>query len=94
LHGLVLRADDRLRAGQAGQGLVAVSRQQQSLEVGADAAALRKPGEQRVEVGGVVLQRARCGRAGTALGHCEHLRAQAAEMLLYTPSEPQATNYR
>jgi hypothetical protein len=27
LHGLVLGADDRLRAGQGGQGLVAVARQ-------------------------------------------------------------------
>jgi hypothetical protein len=89
LHGLVLGANDRLGAGQRGQGLVAVAGQQQPLQVGAQAAALRQPGEQRVELGGVVFQRAGCGWAGKALGHGAHLRAQAAELPLYTPSHTQ-----
>jgi hypothetical protein len=33
----VLRAGDRLRAGQPGQGLVAIARQQQALQVVAEA---------------------------------------------------------
>ena len=79
---------------ERGHGLVAVAGQQQPLQVGAQAAALREPGEQGVELGGVVLQRARSGWAGQALGHCAHLRAQAAELLLYTLPLLKSTNYR
>jgi hypothetical protein len=78
LHGTVLGADDRLGAGQRGQRLVAVAGQQQALQVGAEAAPLREPGEQRVELGGVVLQRAGCGWAGQAFGHRDHLSCDVA----------------
>jgi hypothetical protein len=54
LHGRVVGANDGFGAGQAGQGLVAVAGQQQALQVGAQAAALGQPGEQGVELGGVV----------------------------------------
>src|SRR6266536_713429 len=69
LHGPLLRADHRFGAHQTGQGLVAVAWQQQALQVGAQAAALRQPGEQRVELGGVALQGTGGGWAGQALGH-------------------------
>src|SRR5205809_2573407 len=65
----MLGADDRLGAGQRGQRLVAVSWQQQALQVGAQAAPLRERAKQRVELGGVVLQGAGGGWAGQALGH-------------------------
>jgi hypothetical protein len=94
LHGRVLGAHDGLGTGERGHGLVAVAGQQQPLQVGAQAAALREPGEQGVELGGVVLQRAGGGWAGQALGHCAHLRAQAAELLLYTSTRLKSTNYR
>jgi hypothetical protein len=94
LHGRVLGANDRLGAGQRGHGLVTVAGQQQPLQVGAQAAALRQPGEQGVELDGVVLQRAGGSWAGKALGHCAHLRAQAAELLLYTQPSLKSTNYR
>src|SRR6266540_6355598 len=64
------------------------------LQVGAQAAALREPGEQGVELGGVALQRAGGGWAGKALGHGAHLRAQAAETLLYTQPLLKSTNHR
>jgi hypothetical protein len=94
LHGRVLGADDRLGADQRGHGLVAVAGQQQPLQVGAQAAALRQPGEQPVKLGGVVLQRAGGGWAGKALGHCGYLRARAAVNLLYTPASLKSTNHR
>src|SRR6266542_1961335 len=56
-------------SGQTGQGLVAVSWQQQALQVGAQAAPLRQPAKQRVELGGVALQGTGGGWAGQALGH-------------------------
>jgi hypothetical protein len=65
----MLGAGDRLGVGQRGQGLVAVAGQQQALQVVAQAAALRHACKQRVELGGVVLQRAGSGWAGTAGGH-------------------------
>jgi hypothetical protein len=81
----MLRTDDRLRAGQRGQGLVAVAGQQQALQVGAQAAALRQPGEQGVELGGVVLQGAGGGWAGKALGHRGTLASCADGSALYVP---------
>src|SRR6266545_8107887 len=91
LDGRVLGANDGLGADQRGHRLVAVARQQQPLQVGPQAAALREPGEQGVELGGVVLQRTGGWWAGKALGHCAHLRAQAAEILLYTQPSLKST---
>jgi hypothetical protein len=51
----VLGTGDRLGAGQPGQGLVAITRQQQPLQVGTQAAALRQAREQGVQALGVVL---------------------------------------
>ena len=65
----VLGAHDRLGIGQPGQRLVPVAGRQQALEVVAQAAALRQARKQRVEVLGVVLQRAGSGWAGAASGH-------------------------
>jgi len=73
LHGLVLGAGDRLGAGQRSERLVAVTREQQALQVGAEAMALGEPGGQGVELGGVGLEGAGCGWAGQALGHHDHL---------------------
>ena len=72
LRGWVLGADDRLGAGQGGQGLVAVAGQQQALQVGAKAAALGQRPEQGVEPGGVVLQGAGGRWAGQPFGHGDH----------------------
>jgi hypothetical protein len=72
LRGQVLGANHRLGAGQRGQGLVSVAGQQQALQVGAEAVALRQRGEQGVEPGGVVLQRAGGGWAGQPFGHGDH----------------------
>ena len=69
LHGRMLRADHGLGASQGGQRLVAVAGKQQALQVGAQTAALREPGEQGVELGGVVLKGSGCGRAGSTRGH-------------------------
>jgi hypothetical protein len=60
----MLRAHDGLGAGQGGQGLVAIPRQQQALQVPAEVAPLGQRRPQRVELGGVPLQRAGRGRAG------------------------------
>jgi hypothetical protein len=87
LHGLVLRGDDRLGARQRGQRLVAVARQQQALQVGAQAAALRQPGEQGIEPDGVVLQRAGCGWAGKALV----ITTTSQATVLLNPPFPQTT---
>jgi hypothetical protein len=54
----MLGAHDGFGVGQGGQGLVAVAGQQQPLRVVAQALALGHACEQRVELGGVVLQRA------------------------------------
>src|SRR5215204_2312155 len=70
--------DQRLGAGQRGQGRVAVAGQQQALQVGAQAAALRQRAKQRVELGGVVLQGAGGGRAGQPFGHRDHLTSDGA----------------
>src|SRR5829696_7150202 len=78
LHGPMLGTDQRLGAGQGGQGLVAVAGQQQALQVGAQAAALRERTKQRVELGGVVLQGAGGGRAGQPFGHRDHLTSDGA----------------
>ena len=78
LHGPMLGTDQRLGAGQRGQGLVAVAGQQQALQVGAQAAALRQRAKQRVELGGVVLQGAGRGRAGQPFGHRDHLTSDGA----------------
>jgi hypothetical protein len=78
LHGCVLGTGDRLGASQRGQGLVALARQQQALQIGAEAAALGQGAKQGVELGGVVLQQARCGRAGQSFGHRDHLDGDVA----------------
>jgi hypothetical protein len=54
----MLGAGDRLGVGQGGQGLVAITRQQQALQVVAQTPALRHACQQRVKLLGVVLQRA------------------------------------
>jgi pimeloyl-ACP methyl ester carboxylesterase len=69
LHLAMLGTGDRLGAGQSGQGLVAVSWQQQALQVVPQAAALRQAREQGVELAGVVLQRAGCGWTWAAGSH-------------------------
>jgi hypothetical protein len=74
----MLGTDQGLGAGQGGQGLVAVPRQQQALPVGTQAAALRERVKQRVELGGVVLQWAGRGRAGQPFGHRDHLTSDGA----------------
>jgi hypothetical protein len=86
LHGRMLRADHGFGAGQGGQGLVAVSWQQQALQVGAQAAALRQRAKQRVELGSVVLQGARGGWAGQALGHRGTSASSANGSALYVPT--------
>ena len=78
LHGPVLGAGDRLGAGQGGQGLVAIPRQQQPLQVSPEAAALGQRTQQRVEPRRVVLQRTGCGWAGQAFGHRDHLTGDVA----------------
>jgi hypothetical protein len=88
LHGLVLGTDDRLGARQRGQRLVAVARQQQALQVGAEAAALREPGQQGIEPGGVALQRAGGGGAGMALGHRDHLSCETPRLSLLPHRPP------
>ena len=65
----VLSASDRLGTGQPGQGLVAITREQQALQVVAEAAALGQAAKQAIKLGGVVLQRAGRGRTRTAAGH-------------------------
>src|SRR5215218_2297030 len=65
----VLSASDRLGAGQPGQGLVAIPREQQALQVVTEAAALGQAAKQAIKRGGVVLQRARRGWTRTAAGH-------------------------
>ena len=60
---------DRLGPGQPGQGLVAIAGQQQPLQVVTEATALGQAREQGVEPLGVVLQRARRGRARSAGSH-------------------------
>jgi hypothetical protein len=85
LHGRVLGTNDRFGAGQGGQRLVAVAGQQQPLQVGAQAAPLRQRAKQRVELGGVVLQRARCGWAGKALGHRGTSASSANRSALHLP---------
>jgi hypothetical protein len=94
LHGAVLGTDDRLGAGQRGERLVAVSWQQQALQVGAEAAPLREPGEQGVELGGVVLERARGWWAGQALAHRDHLSSDVAPQPIVPHNQPNTTNYR
>jgi hypothetical protein len=89
----VLGANDRLGVGQGGQGLVAITGQQQALQVVAQTTALGHAGEQRVELGGVVLQRAGCGWAGAAAGHrrCSWRRTGRSTG---PPAYPPSTNYR
>jgi hypothetical protein len=65
----VLGTGDRFGAGEPGQGLVAVPRQEQALQVVAEAAALGQAREQGVELLSVVLKWTGGRRAGTAGGH-------------------------
>jgi hypothetical protein len=80
LHRLVLGADDRFGAGQRGERLVAVARQQQARKVGAEAAPLLEPGEQRVELG--VVPTAGRVRAGKALGYRDRLSSETRRLPL------------
>jgi hypothetical protein len=82
----MLRAEDRFGAGQGGQGLVAVPRQQQTLQVGAQAAALRQRAKQRIELGSVVLQGAGGGWAGKTLGHRGTSASSANGSALHLPA--------
>ena len=66
---MVLRPSDRLGPGQPGQGLVAIARQQQALQVVAEAATPSQAREHRIEPLGVVLERAGCWRVWAATGH-------------------------
>jgi hypothetical protein len=65
-------------------GLLPLTTQQQHRRTGAGDAGrvsprpMGQPGEQRVELGGVVLQRAGDGRAGQASGHRDHLSCDVA----------------
>ena len=86
LHGAMLGADHRFGAGQTGQRLVAIAGQQQALQVGAQAAALRQRAQQRVELGGVGLQGAGGGWAGLALGHRGTSASSADGSTLYLPA--------
>jgi hypothetical protein len=91
----VLGTGDRLGVGQSGQGLVAVAWRQQALQVVTEPAALGHACEQRVEPGGVALQRARRGRAGTASGHRQRwLLAADGKGTGPRKSTPTSTNYR
>jgi hypothetical protein len=90
----MLRTDDRLRASQRGHGLVAVTGQQQPLQLGAQTAALRQPREQGVQLGGVVLQRAGCGWAGQPVGHDDHLTSDVARQPIVPANKLNSTNYR
>jgi hypothetical protein len=65
----VLGTGDRLGAGQPSQGLVAIPRQQQPLQVVTQTTALRQTREQGVEALGVVLKWTGRGRARTAGAH-------------------------
>ncbi len=65
----VLGAGHRLGVGQRGQGLVALAWGQQPGQVVPEPAALRQPGQHRVELGSVVLQGSWSGRAWPARGH-------------------------
>jgi hypothetical protein len=85
LHGAVLGADDWFGAGQRGQGLVAVAGQQQALQTGTEAAALRQRAEQGVELGGVVLEWAGCRWQGRRLV----IATTSAAALLLNPRFPQ-----
>jgi hypothetical protein len=85
LHGRMLGADHGFGAGECGQGLVAVSWQQQALQVAPQAATLRERAKQRVELGGVVLQGAGGGWAGQALGHRGTSASSANGSALYVP---------
>ncbi len=69
LHRGMLGTDYGLGAGQGGQRLVAVPRQQQAREVLAEPAALCQGGEQVIEACGVGFQRARSGRTRHTTGH-------------------------
>jgi hypothetical protein len=82
LHGRMLGANDRFGAGQRGQGLVAVARQQQALQVGAEATALGQRAQQPIELSGVVLQWTGCGRAGQPFGHREPLERETRRLSL------------
>jgi hypothetical protein len=93
LHGAVLGADDWFGAGQRGQGLVAVAGQQQALQTGTEAAALRQRAEQGIELGGVALQGAGCRWAGKALGHRDHLSSGVTPQPTLPTNQPDLTNY-
>jgi hypothetical protein len=73
----------------------AVARQQQSLQVVTEAAALGQAGEQHVELLGVGLQRAGCGRTRAAAGHQTGRLLAVAQPWTGPPKPtPSSTNYR
>jgi len=74
-----LRLDDGLRPGQRGQGLGAVTRQEQPGEVVPEAAALGCMGEQIIEARGVLLERAGRGRDTAAFADGGAPSAEAQE---------------
>ncbi len=90
----VLGAHDWFGVGQGGQGLVAVSWQQQALQVVTQAAALRQAQKQRVEPGRVVLQRAGGGWAGAAGGHRRAPGGGQDDRQDHKSLPPLSTNYR
>lgn len=59
-----LCADYRLRAHQGGECLVAIARQEQSFQVGAEATPLGDIPKEMVKLESIVFQRARCRRTG------------------------------
>src|SRR6266699_5288297 len=66
-----LSLHDGLRSGECSQRLVPVARQEESLEVLSEVAALGQRPEQRVELGGVGFEWTRCRWTRTTLGHGE-----------------------
>jgi hypothetical protein len=87
----VLGTGDRLGVGQGGQGLVAVAGRQQALQVVTEPAALSHACKQRVELGGVVLQRAGRGRAGRRAviggGSWRRMAGQQGRRTLHRPQQ-------
>lgn len=80
-----LGPDDGFGAGQAGQGLVPVPRQQQSREVLAEPAALCQRREQVIEARGVGFQSARSGRTRQTASHHKPPGGEAT-FLCYRPT--------
>jgi hypothetical protein len=93
---VVLRTGDRLGAGRPSQRLGAIAGQQQTVQVVAEAAPLRQAANQQVELGGVVLERIRRGRAGRRRLLIALVELLAADRTINRTVEayPAPTNYR